>query len=173
MSGDDLADHLLTALKHNGNDTEQLAERLVAEAPDAIARFVARCIEELPGRSEAWRGQSNVVSNYVMLLLSFAPHDRWPELVRLAVAALQTNRDNGPANTVIERAGLQRPTAVHPYLEPLFASAPRYAEAFWGDSTYHEAQWEDVAFLVRDFAMMEPEARRRAARRLRRPRRRQ
>jgi hypothetical protein len=159
MSGHDLADQLLAELKRNGNDTGQLAQRLVAEAPDAIARFAARCIEEQPG-------QSNVVNNYVASLLSFMPHDGWPELVPLAVAALQTNRDNGPANEVIRSAGLQRPAAVHPYLEPLFASALHYAEAFWGDPTYHEAQWEDVAFLVRDFAVMEPEARRRAARAL-------
>ena len=159
MSDDDLAQRLVAELKRTGDDTEQIAERLVAETPGAIAHFAARCIEELPE-------QSNVVSNYMMSLLSFMPHDGWPELVPLAVAALRGNRDNGPANEVIERAGLQRPAAVHPYLDILFASAPRYAEVFWGDPTYHEAQREDVAFLIRDFAVMESEARRRAARAL-------
>jgi hypothetical protein len=145
-----------TAIMAQQKELVALQARLVGEAPDAISEFAIACIHELPG-------DNNWVTNIVKWMLSFLPERHWPALVKMAVEALLANPANEPASMVIDRAGYQSPQATHPWLESLFAINGRWGGAFWGSPIFHEARWEDVAFLVRDFDTLTSETQKRAA----------
>src|ERR1041385_2500696 len=53
--------------------------------------------------------------------LSFLPEEAWPGLVRVALDTLDRSGGKNPAaESVIEYASLQYPTALHPHLDRIF-----------------------------------------------------
>ena len=120
----------------------QLSAELVSNYPQAIRLLAAQCIKE---SQDAFPGLD--------IVLSFLPMGDWPQLAAQAVAALLEKRENEPALTVIEKASLQFPRAIHPFLEQLFAMhEPRRVNV--ENQAFREARLEDVEFL---FQYCQPE----------------
>lgn len=117
---------------------DELIGNLCQYDGDAIAAFVVACISELSLRPGT--GPGNVLHNTLKWVVSFLPDEQWPQIVLPAVKALEANRENVGADTVIECASYQQPVALRPYLELLFRIDGDYGQAFWGNPIFHDAR---------------------------------
>jgi hypothetical protein len=85
--------------------------------------------------------------------LSFLPQEGWPELVRVALDALERpGKKNEAAESVIEYASLQCPTALHPHRDRIFRIRPNarcYYECYpWRESG--EAHLDCLRTVIED-----------------------
>ncbi len=112
----DQIETIVRSLEERGSPAAPFAEaiELGTTHPEAVGNLARAVMQRFP------KG-----GTFLDAAFTYLPQEEWPELVRDALDYLTTSRKNPAAESVIEYAALQAPSALHEHLSRLFTLRPK------------------------------------------------
>jgi hypothetical protein len=128
---------LIRDVKHQGHGSNALDKVLdiALNHPETVADLVLSIMDELPGGG-----------TFHDAALSFLPMPDWPVVIQHSLSALERTTENEAAEATIAYASLQSVSALHPYLERIFALNPN-SQSYYANWPWRDSGTQNFAFL--------------------------